>query len=414
MSSAEEIHAQLEKEARRRVQEQLDALKEEFERLRLEHRQKLEEFSYRLDFPIPALVAPELIPEPSAPVVVAEPAAAAALSFDLSALCRHAAAIDAAQTQVDILKALLAGALHYANRAVLLVARADQMVVWKSEGFPAAGEEALRSAAIPSAVDGAMKTALEGTPVLLDRAGEVSHALSAADAMNAALIPMVVREKVSAILYADKNETGFSFEPDAIGILTFVAGVAVDRLGTRKFAPAPSLRPFRAWEGEAAPAAPEIAPAVEETPRVEPEAAEPGAPEPEAPKPERPEPAAPPRPARPVDFEITGAAYRPPAGVTPGGAQILRGALASSVGDPHEEARHVARLLVSDIRLYNEAAVAEGAREGNIYRKIKEDIDRAQQTYNERVPGSVRGQSDYFREELVRMLAGGNSEILGY
>ena len=65
--SAEELRASLEKEVRRRLKEHIEVLQEEFERLRIESRQRWEEFSDRFDFPIPQLVPGELIPEPAPP-----------------------------------------------------------------------------------------------------------------------------------------------------------------------------------------------------------------------------------------------------------------------------------------------------------------------------------------------------------
>jgi hypothetical protein len=97
----------------------------------------------------------------------------------------------------------------------------------------------------------------------------------------------------------------------------------------------------------------------------------------------------------------------------PAGPRVLRGPLAAVEEDPHEHARKIARLLVSDIRLYNEAEIEEGKRQRNIYSRLRDDIDRARQTYNDRVPESVRATTNYFHEELVRSLADGSSEALG-
>ena len=79
----------------------------------------------------------------------------------------------------------------------------------------------------------------------------------------------------------------------------------------------------------------------------------------------------------------------------------------------HEEARRLARLLVSEIKLYNEEQVEEGRRNRDVYHRLKEDIDRSRQIYEERVHESVRGATDYFHQELVRSLAGGDARALG-
>jgi len=69
--------------------------------------------------------------------------------------------------------------------------------------------------------------------------------------------------------------------------------------------------------------------------------------------------------------------------------------------------------LVSEIRLYNEQAVIEGRQTRDIYRRLKEDIDRSREMFEQRVPGEVRAQSNYFFDELVRILADGDSDALG-
>jgi hypothetical protein len=81
----------------------------------------------------------------------------------------------------------------------------------------------------------------------------------------------------------------------------------------------------------------------------------------------------------------------------------------------HEEARRLARLLVSEIKLYNEELIDEGRRSGNIYERLKDDIDRSRQMYRERIdPRLLESGQDYFRLELVQRLAGGDERLLGY
>ena len=102
--------------------------------------------------------------------------------------------------------------------------------------------------------------------------------------------------------------------------------------------------------------------------------------------------------------------YIPPPGLT------RRAGFAFSGDDSerkHDEARRFARLLVSEIKLYNESQIEQGRRDRDIYERLKEDIDRSRQIYDERVPEDVRKGSNYYYEELVRILADGKSEALG-
>ena len=92
----------------------------------------------------------------------------------------------------------------------------------------------------------------------------------------------------------------------------------------------------------------------------------------------------------------------------------LAGPLSEPAGDErHEEARRFARLLVSEIKLYNERAVLEGRERGNLHERLRDDIDRSRQMYNDRIPEDVRSASNFFDEELVRILADGHPEALG-
>lgn len=78
-----------------------------------------------------------------------------------------------------------------------------------------------------------------------------------------------------------------------------------------------------------------------------------------------------------------------------------------------EEARRFARLLVSEIKLYNEDEVERGRVEKDIGARLKEDIDRSREMYEKRIPADVRQGHDYFRDELIRILADGDADALG-
>jgi hypothetical protein len=106
---------------------------------------------------------------------------------------------------------------------------------------------------------------------------------------------------------------------------------------------------------------------------------------------------------------------RPPSGVEGPGWAFATTRVPVSPSDEtlHEEARRLARLLVSEIKLYNEEQVEEGRRNRDIYERLKEDIDRSRQMYEERVDPRILRSTDYFYQELVRILAAGDSRALG-
>ncbi|HEV7858220.1 MAG TPA: hypothetical protein VGO91_06285 [Pyrinomonadaceae bacterium] len=80
----------------------------------------------------------------------------------------------------------------------------------------------------------------------------------------------------------------------------------------------------------------------------------------------------------------------------------------------HNDARRFARLLVSEIKLYNEQKVREGRTHGDIYERLREDIDRSRQMYDKRVAPPVAARFDYFHQEIVNTLAEGDPSKLGH
>jgi hypothetical protein len=79
----------------------------------------------------------------------------------------------------------------------------------------------------------------------------------------------------------------------------------------------------------------------------------------------------------------------------------------------HNDARRFARLLVSEIKLYNAAKVNDGRRNYDLYDRLKDEIDRNRKVYDKRVAPTVAARIDYFYEELVQTLAEGDPAKLG-
>jgi hypothetical protein len=76
-------------------------------------------------------------------------------------------------------------------------------------------------------------------------------------------------------------------------------------------------------------------------------------------------------------------------------------------------ARRYARLLVSEIKLYNESAVRLGRERRDLLQRLKPEIERARRLYDERVAPSIRARDVYFHQELVQTLADGDHSLLG-
>ncbi|CAN5206228.1 hypothetical protein BH20ACI2_BH20ACI2_20290 [soil metagenome] len=79
----------------------------------------------------------------------------------------------------------------------------------------------------------------------------------------------------------------------------------------------------------------------------------------------------------------------------------------------HNDARRFARLLVSEIKLYNEKKVIEGKQAHDLYERLREAIDRSREMYDKRVQPPVASKFDYFHYEVLNSLAEGSVERLG-
>jgi hypothetical protein len=119
-----------------------------------------------------------------------------------------------------------------------------------------------------------------------------------------------------------------------------------------------------------------------------------------------------PRPSPPVpgSSQASAPAVRPISGFIP---RSKLGTDVNSRDRQIDDARRLARLLISEIKLYNEKKVDEGRAASDLYERLKDDIDRSRQVYEERTPESVRKEKNFFQEELVRILADGRAEALG-
>jgi hypothetical protein len=85
----------------------------------------------------------------------------------------------------------------------------------------------------------------------------------------------------------------------------------------------------------------------------------------------------------------------------------------SGNGSEEDAARRYARLLFSEIRMYNEPLIDEGRRSRDLLARLGGEINRARQLYEARVPSSVLARADVFDQELVRTLADGDRTLLG-
>ena len=161
-------------------------------------------------------------------------------------------------------------------------------------------------------------------------------------------------------------------------------------------APTPAEPAFQ----EPAPEAPLAPPPLFQVPSRAPDPAPPFPPA-SAPAPPFPPATAPPR-AAPAPAAPAPAASRPritastiPDGLTP--EQMQR----------HEKARRLARVLASDIAIYNREKRERGIREGNLVAVLGYEIKKSWETYKERVGADFANSTPYFRDALNEIVAEG-------
>jgi outer membrane biosynthesis protein TonB len=392
-----------------------------------------------------------------------KPKEAPVAKADVSRVKKAIQAVEQGKSQVDILNALLEQSIQFGSRAALLILRGETFSGWKGIGFSAAGgndEAVKRFNAAPGLIP-ELDRVLKYEHVVVWDGSNLSGRLGVSGSVKAVLVPMVIKDKVAAAVYVDATQQDLGkFDAGSVELLVFTTGLLIDTLAIRKKIPSPSLT--EAGESAGVPVSQPQPKAAEATvafsqelppptpaPPPRPAAAPPPPPRPTAappPPPPRPTAAPPPPPPKPaaapapkpspaasafattampaLDLSKSGpmpamggeeassrpsTQFVPPAGVT-------RAAPAGGAPDAnkkHDEARRFARLLVSEIKLYNEPKVEQGRKNKDLYERLKEDIDRSRQMYDERIPEDVRKSSNYFYDELVRILADGDAGALG-
>ena len=420
---------------------------------------------------------------------------------EAGAIKRAVADIENQQSQSDILKALLRGSSQFAERVAMFIVKGEQAIGWRiSSASDPANSQPIGGVSVPLSAQTGLTRAIHSQASWSGSARENAEDHLLVDQLggspeSAAVIPLVVRGKVVAVLYADSSSAEASaINSDALDILARVAAMTVNIVSIHRGAVAPKREEAAQPQAmEAAPAVvapvapveaptyipqiePQIEPQVEEVPPAPAEVVAEPQPTVEARAEEFPEPVetqwatvetvsapasevvaesvstpepteivsevvaaempataeieAPPAPAAeptPPPEEVSA----PPASVsqpefvspyvTPLGSTRRYGVsepeLPIEVGEEerrlHNDARRFARLLVSEIKLYNENKVKEGRTNADLYDRLRDDIDRSRQMYDKRVAAPVAARHDYFHQELVNLLAEGDSGKLG-
>ncbi|HET9479637.1 MAG TPA: hypothetical protein VFO72_09845 [Pyrinomonadaceae bacterium] len=386
-------------------------------------------------------------------------------SSDMALVKSAISEINEQKSQADILKALVNRASSFAPRVAFFVVKGDQATGWRGRGFEGTvGDQAIPQISLSLSSDTVIGSAAKalttwsGGPgshaedhLLLNRLGEEPP-------QRIVAIPLVVRGRSVAVLYADSAALDSeSIALEALETLVTVSGMAVELLSVSRAAPK------RAAVEEAAPA-PTQEPSYVPSSEYEPSSQTASEPSYQV----TPEPAYEPT-LEPVYEVAPEPAFSGADTISTYDAEPAeRGSLMDSVEEAttarddatqtsgvlgeepqawsstpveeapaqprrrfgqdaelpvevhgeeerrlHNDARRFARLLISEIKLYNEQKVAEGRMEHDLYDRLREYIDRSREMYDKRVKAEVAARYDYFHGELVNTLAEGDVSKLG-
>jgi CheY-like chemotaxis protein len=75
----------------------------------------------------------------------------------------------------------------------------------------------------------------------------------------------------------------------------------------------------------------------------------------------------------------------------------------ASLADKIAEAERLARVIVSDVVLYNEEKFATAARSGNLVEDLQSELQEGRAHFQQRIDSRVRESKDFLAEELLRV-----------
>jgi hypothetical protein len=311
-------------------------------------------------------------------------------------LVEAVSSIHAGSSQKEILRALLDAGSGYCARIALFVVKAGAASGWQSRGF--GGEEIAKDFSLdlntgPAADAYRNREVTPGNIAAMD-SRFVEH-FGSPTQEQLLVLPLALKDKVAALVYADGGDNG-KLETDALELLVAATSAWLEVASLRKQlaakedasaasrieSPAPAVQTVSSFSDPFASHAPKHVPA------SAPVHAEPS-------------------------LDVVEVAAHASAAAAPAVATDPLAGLSPEDADMHRKAQRFARLLVDEIKLYNQAKVAEGRRNKDLYDRLKEDIDKSRGTFQKRYGSTAAASGDYFYHELLRSLAEDDVSILG-
>lgn len=332
---------------------------------------------------------------PAGSVAPAPPSEGGSIHPDL---VQAVATIHTGTTQKEILRALIEASSGSAARVALFVVKGGAATGWQGRGF--ANDESIKDFALDMSASPVLHSYQNhaATPAnIAEMDGRFVERFGGPSNEQIVVLPLLLKEKVAALLYADGGAEGVLDAP-SLEILVMATSAWLEVASLRK--------QTQREPGEAAAAyeRPAPAPVPVQTVSSFPDPFASHAPKHTAPKATEPEPAA---EVVEVGHAGSGAAASVAAATDPFAG------LSPEDADTHRKAQRFARLLVDEIKLYNQAKVAEGRRHKDLYDRLKDDIEKSRTTYTKRYGSTAAASGDYFQKEVVRSLAEDDLGVMG-
>jgi hypothetical protein len=327
-------------------------------------------------------------------------------------LARAVAEIQLGASQREILRAFLDTSAHYAARVALFVVKGSHAAGWQGRGF--ADNDAVKDFALDentAAVARAIGDRVAASVPVADLDARFLQVVGTPASGEGRILPLILKEKVAALVYADSGtDAAGVLDAGALELLVLSTSAWLEVNSLRKQAQkelsashsdspststseamhqAPVHRvpafndPFASHTPSHAMAA--AASAHEASAAVASSAGEVALAEP-----------------LPTGHAETEVRSEPPASSVPTDEQEV-----------HRKAQRFARLLVDEIKLYNQAKVAEGRKNQDLYDRLKEAIEKSRATYQKRYGNTVAASGNYFQHEIIRSLAEDDLSIMG-
>jgi hypothetical protein len=298
------------------------------------------------------------------------------------ALQKAVAAIQAGTNQKEILRALLDSMILGSARAALFVVKGGSATGWQGVGFTS--NEAIKDSSF-DLHSGLAAAAMQSRSAESGSASEVDQTFiskvgAPADG-KVAVLPLLLKDKVSALVYSDGGNNR-TLDAASLDVLVRATSAWLEVISQRKQA----MKEGSADVAEVSHAAPASNdPFAAHAPLHTAQAQLMTEPAPE--------------------IAMSAAAAASSAGAT--------SAPSSEDAEVHRKAQRFARLLMDEIKLYNQAKVAEGRKHKDLYDRLRDDIEKSRTTYQKRYGNTAAGSADYFSLELIRSLAEDDVSNLG-